>query len=127
MLDSFTGTAVARRVRSATAPIAAAAACAGRRYFWLNAVCCEFVSDRLWEMVDVVDVLDASEAKRKREPKVIFDVVRWRIGEGYYVSVAMPGNEPKRITETFATEGEAWRWIRNESAAWLFANQGTAL
>ena len=77
------------------------------------------VTDRLWEMVDVVDVLDAFEAKRKREPKIVFDVQPWRIGEGFYVTVAMPGNEPKRITETFATEAEAWRWIKNESAAWL--------
>jgi hypothetical protein len=34
-------------------------------------------------MVDVADVLDASEAKRKRQqPKAIFDVERWRICEG---------------------------------------------
>ena len=42
------------------------------------------VTDRLWEMVDVVDVLDAFEAKRKRLPKVIFNVEPWRIGDGYY-------------------------------------------
>ena len=41
------------------------------------------VTDRLWEMVDVVDVLDAFEAKRKREPKAIFEVERWRIGGGF--------------------------------------------
>lgn len=81
------------------------------------------VTDRLWEMVDVVDVLDAFEAKRKRQPKVIFNVEAWRIGEGYYVSVTMPDCEPRRVTDTFATEGEAWRWIRNESAAWLHSRQ----
>jgi hypothetical protein len=81
------------------------------------------VTERLWAMVDVVDVLDAFKAKRKREPKVIFDVVRWRIGEGFYVAVTMPGSEPKRITETFASDGEAWRWIRNESATWLNASR----
>ena len=32
------------------------------------------VTDRLWEMVDVVDVLDAFEAKRKRGAKPIFEV-----------------------------------------------------
>jgi hypothetical protein len=58
-------------------------------------------------MVDVVDVPDAFEAKRKREPKVIFNVEPWRIGEGYYVTVIMPDSEPRRITETFKTEGEA--------------------
>ncbi len=78
------------------------------------------VTDRLWEMIDVVDVLDAFEAKRKRQkPKAVFDVERWRIGEGYYVTVTMPDGEPQRITETFNTEGEAWRWIRNESVVWL--------
>jgi hypothetical protein len=61
----------------------------------------------------------AFEVKRKRQPKVIFNIEPWRIGEGYYVTFAAPGSEPRRITETFATEGEAWRWIRNESGVWL--------
>jgi hypothetical protein len=34
-------------------------------------------------------------AAGKREPKAIFDVERWRIGEGFYVTVTMPGTEPK--------------------------------
>jgi len=50
---------------------------------------------------------------------VIFNVEPWRIGDGYYVTVTMPGSEPEKITDTFATEGEAWRWIKNESIAWL--------
>lgn len=66
------------------------------------------VTDRLWEMVDVVDVLDAFEAKRKRQkPTAGFEVERWRIGEGYYVTVTIPDSEPRRVTETFKTEGEA--------------------
>lgn len=40
------------------------------------------VTERLWEMADIVDVLDAFEAKRKGEPKVILDVAHWRIGDG---------------------------------------------
>ena len=40
------------------------------------------VTDRLWEMTDVVDMLDAFEAKRKREPKVTFEVIEWKIGGG---------------------------------------------
>jgi hypothetical protein len=35
-------------------------------------------------MVDVVDVFDAFEAKRKRAAKPIFAVERWAIGGGYY-------------------------------------------
>jgi hypothetical protein len=38
------------------------------------------VTDRLWEWVDVVDVLDAFEAKRKRAGKPIFAVEKWAIG-----------------------------------------------
>jgi hypothetical protein len=30
---------------------------------------------------------------------------------------------PKQITDTVATEGEAWRWIKNESVAWLSARR----
>jgi hypothetical protein len=41
------------------------------------------VTDRLCEMVDVVDVLDAFEAKRKRAAQPLFEVERWAIGGGY--------------------------------------------
>jgi IS1 family transposase len=76
------------------------------------------VTDRLWEMVDVVDMLDAFEAKRKRGAKPIFEVEKWAIGESYYVRATLPDGTVDRI-EGFATEGEAARWIKNESAAWL--------
>lgn len=84
------------------------------------------VTDRLWEMVDVIDRLDAFEAKRKRQPRITFNVEPWRIGSGYYVTVTMPDNEPNRITETFVTEGEAWQWIRNESNAWVYERRNKA-
>jgi hypothetical protein len=76
------------------------------------------VTDRLWEMVDVVDVLDAFEAKRKRVARPLFEVEQWKIGGGYYVRATLPDGTVDRI-EGFATEGEAGRWIKNESAAWL--------
>jgi hypothetical protein len=47
------------------------------------------VTDRLWEMVDVIDVLNAFEAKRKRASKPIFEVERWAIGGGYYVRATL--------------------------------------
>jgi hypothetical protein len=81
------------------------------------------VTDRLWEMVDVVDVRDEFEAKRKRQRKVTFNVASRKIGGGYYVTVTMPDSELLRITETVATEGEAGRRIENESAAWLYQRQ----
>jgi IS1 family transposase len=80
------------------------------------------VTDRLWEMVDVVDVLDAFEAKRKRAAKPLFEVAQWAIGGGYYVRATLTDGTIDRI-EGFATEGEAGRWIKNEAAVWLHAKQ----
>ncbi len=78
------------------------------------------VTDRLWEMTDVVDMLDAFEAKRKRETKPIFEVEQWAIGGGYYVRVTWTHGTSERIeTDTFAGESETVAWIRNESAVWL--------
>jgi hypothetical protein len=83
------------------------------------------VTDRLWEIGDIVAVLEAWEAKEKRDARPIFEVCEQRIGGGYYVRVTMPGCEPEQI-QTFPTEGEAGRWIRNESAAWLYARRAVA-
>jgi hypothetical protein len=71
-------------------------------------------------MVDVVDVLDAFEAKRKRAAKPVFEVERWAIGGGYYVRATLTDGTVDRI-EGFAKEGAAMRWIKNESLAWLNA------
>jgi hypothetical protein len=76
------------------------------------------VTNRLWEMVDVIDVLDAFEAKRKRADKPVFEAVRWAIGGGWYVRATLTDGTVERI-EGFATEGDAGRWIRNESVVWL--------
>ena len=76
------------------------------------------VTDRLWEMVDVIDVLDAFEAKRKRSSKPVFEVAQWAIGGGYYVRVTLTDGTVDRI-EGFATAGDAGRWIKNDLAAWL--------
>jgi IS1 family transposase len=82
------------------------------------------VTDRLWEMTEIVDILDAFEAKRKREPKVRFEIEEWRIGGGYYVVATLPDGTSERVeTDTFATEGEAAAWIKNESVVWLHAKR----
>jgi hypothetical protein len=80
------------------------------------------VTDRLWEMVDVVDVLDAFEARQKRTHKPIFEAVKWAIGDSYFVRVTFANGATDKI-EGFATEGEASRWIKNESVVWL-SNRG---
>jgi hypothetical protein len=74
------------------------------------------VTDKLWEMTDIVDVIDSFEGSRSRKP--IFEVEKWAIGESYYVRVTFPDGTTDKI-EGFATEGEAGRWIRNEAAVWL--------
>lgn len=76
------------------------------------------VTDRLWEMTDVVDVIEAWEAKEKRDEKPIFEVIAWKIGGGWYVKASLPNEEPVNI-EGFSSEEEAWRWVRNESKVWL--------
>jgi hypothetical protein len=77
------------------------------------------VTDRLWEMVNIVDVLDAFEAKRKRQAQPIFEVEKWAIGESCYVRVTLPDGTIERV-EGFATEGAAVLWIRNDSGGWLY-------
>jgi hypothetical protein len=57
-------------------------------------------TDGLWEIVDVVEVLEAFEAKRKRSAKTIFEIERWAIGGGYDVRATLPAphkeNEPQQ-------------------------------
>src|ERR1700691_133301 len=59
------------------------------------------VTDRLWEMTDVVDVLDAFEAKRKRKPKVDFEIVEWAVTGGFFIRATFADGAVERI-EGFA-------------------------
>jgi hypothetical protein len=62
------------------------------------------VTDLLWEMTDVVDMLDAFEAKQKCQPKVRVEIEEWKIGGGYYVRVTWADGTSERIqTDWFAT------------------------
>lgn len=81
------------------------------------------VTDRLWEVSDIVDVLDAWEAKEKRDARPLFDVCEVKIGGGFYVRAALPNAAPEQIYG-FATEADANRWIRNEFGVWLSAHRG---
>ena len=82
------------------------------------------VTDRLWEMIDVVDVLDAFEAKRKRDAKTTFEIEQWAIGGGYYVRATLSDGTVDRI-EGFATAGEAGHWIKNEAVIWVHGRSKT--
>lgn len=76
------------------------------------------VTDRLWEMSDLVEMIEAFEAKQKRDAKPIFEVIGWKIGGGFYVKASLPNCAPENI-EGFSSENDAWRWVKNESAVWL--------
>jgi hypothetical protein len=61
----------------------------------------------------------------KGDRKPLFDIERLRIGGGLvFAATLTDGTWPRadRI-EGFATEGEAGRWIRNESVAWLHSRK----
>jgi IS1 family transposase len=78
------------------------------------------VTDRLWEISDLVEMIEAWEAKEKREAKPMFEVMEWKIGGGWYVKATLPNAEPENITG-FETKADALRWIRYESQMWLKA------
>jgi hypothetical protein len=76
------------------------------------------VTDRLWEISDLVAMLEAWEAKEKRDAQPVFEIMEWKIGGGFYVKATLPNVGPENITG-FKSEVEALRWIRYDSAAWL--------
>jgi hypothetical protein len=52
-------------------------------------------------------------------PKSIFEIDECKIGGGFYVRVTFADGMSERIEmDTFSTEGEAGRWIKNEPIAW---------
>jgi hypothetical protein len=76
------------------------------------------VTDRLWEISDLVGMLEAWEKKEKRDAKPVFEVMEWKIGGGFYVKVTLPNVAPENITG-FETKNDAIRWVRNDTAEWL--------
>lgn len=76
------------------------------------------VTDRLWEMTDIVEVIEAWEVKQRREHEPTFEAIEWKIGGGAYVKVTFP-NMPSENIEGFKTKNEALLWIRHEAAGWL--------
>jgi IS1 family transposase len=76
------------------------------------------VTDHLWEISDLVEMLESWEAKEKREATPIFEILEWKIGGGFYVKATLPNAAPENISG-FETKNDAIRWVRNESAGWL--------
>jgi hypothetical protein len=77
------------------------------------------VPQRLAQLWVVGQFWFPASASPRKQP--LFEVEKWAIGDSYYVRATLPDGTVERI-EGFATEGEAGRWIRNESAAWLYSH-----
>jgi hypothetical protein len=75
------------------------------------------VTDKLWEIGDIVQVLEDFENQRKAKPS--FEIERERIGEGYFIRATLANGTTDMIYD-FATEADAAKWIRNESVVWLY-------
>jgi hypothetical protein len=79
------------------------------------------VTDKLWEMDDIVELNEQWELANKR-PEYNFLVRRYAIGKGYSVSVLWRGGEAETIYG-FATEHDALNWIKEQSQAWIIQNK----
>jgi IS1 family transposase len=75
------------------------------------------VTDKLWEMDDLVAVLEQWELANFK-PEYQFVVRQYAIGKGHSVSVLWRGGEVDSIYG-FESENAALEWIREQSRAWL--------
>ena len=75
------------------------------------------VTDKLWEISDIVQVLEDFENQRKTEPS--FEIERERIGQAYFVRATLTNGTTDTIYG-FATEAQAAKWIRCEAVVWLY-------
>jgi IS1 family transposase len=78
------------------------------------------VTDRLWEISDLVKVLEDYEANAHTGPG--FDVEANKIGGGHFVRVTFPSGETEAIYG-FATRADAIKWIRCEAVVWLWGHR----
>ena len=82
------------------------------------------VTDRLWEVSDIVQVLEDWEARQINEPS--FEIEDNRIGDGCFVRVTFPNGETEAVFG-FATKADAIKWIRCEAVVWLWERRSTQL
>jgi IS1 family transposase len=75
------------------------------------------VTDRLWEISDLVQVLEDWEAQQDSEP--IFDVDMHAIDGKPFVRVTFPHGKEETIYG-FTTRADAIKWIRCEAVVWLW-------
>jgi IS1 family transposase len=79
------------------------------------------VSDRLWEVSDIVAMLEQWELANFK-PEYQFVVRQYAIGKGHSVSVMWRGGEIDTIFG-FERERDALQWIKDKSRAWMIDNQ----
>jgi IS1 family transposase len=79
------------------------------------------ISDRVWDVSDIVRVLEAWEVQRETEPQ--FEPEAQRIGGGWLVRVTFPNGETEAIYGNFATKADAIKWIRCEAVVWLWQHR----
>jgi hypothetical protein len=76
------------------------------------------VVDRVWELSDLVRVLEQYEVARETEPT--FEPEVNAIGEGWFVRVTFPNGDSDTVRNNFASKAEAVKWIRCEAVVWLW-------
>lgn len=76
------------------------------------------ITDRLWEISDIVQVLEDWEEQRETEPQ--FEPEANAIGEGWFVRVTFPNGDTDTIRNNFAAKADAIKWIRCEAIVWLW-------
>ena len=79
------------------------------------------VTDKLWEMEDLVAMLEQRELANYK-PEYQFVVRQYAIGKGHSVSVLWRGGEVDTVFG-FDSENAALEWIREKSQAWLLENK----
>jgi hypothetical protein len=79
------------------------------------------VTDRLWDVADLVQVLEDWEALRETEPQ--FEPEENAIGGGWFVRVTFPNGEADTIRNNFASKADAIKWIRCEAVVWLWQHR----
>ncbi len=82
------------------------------------------VTDRLWEVSDIVRVLEQYEAEKVGEPQ--FDVDVHKIDGKPFVRVTFPNGETETIYKEFQTRADAIKWIRCEAIVWLWERRKTS-
>ena len=76
------------------------------------------VTDKLWEISDLVQVLEDWEAQRDNEPS--FEIEQHKITGDYFVRVTFPNGQTETVYGGIKTKVDALKWIRCEAIVWLY-------